>query len=254
MEYHLWEPRHGLYADEASANWQLSSYRGQNANMHVCEAMLAAFEATGEAPYLDRANTLAKALTRRQAALSGNLVWEHYHADWSVDWDYNRNDKTNKFRPWGYQTGHLTEWAKLLLQLERQAPAAWLIPQAEHFFNTAMARGWDPVYGGLVYGFDTEGQVCDDNKYFWVQAESAVAAAWLAERTGDSGYWVWYERLWSYMLQHFWDPQHGTWHNLLSNDNRLRGDQKSSSGKTDYHIMGACCDMLRAMNISHVGP
>ena len=37
----------------------LSPYRGQNANMHACEAMLAAWEATREPRYLDRAETLA---------------------------------------------------------------------------------------------------------------------------------------------------------------------------------------------------
>ena len=47
--------RAGLYRDEADADWHFSDYRGQNANMHMCEAMLAAYEASGEARYLDRA-------------------------------------------------------------------------------------------------------------------------------------------------------------------------------------------------------
>src|SRR5262245_34075803 len=55
MEQQFWSAAHGLYADEASADWALlSPYRGQNANMHTCEALLAAFEATGERHYLDR--------------------------------------------------------------------------------------------------------------------------------------------------------------------------------------------------------
>jgi len=120
MERRFWSMHAGLYADEASPDWGLlSSYRGQNANMHSCEALLAAFEATGEQRYLDRAAVVARNITVRQAALAQSLVWEHYHDDWSVDWDYNRDDKTNIFRPWGYQPGHLTEWAKLLLILDR---------------------------------------------------------------------------------------------------------------------------------------
>jgi hypothetical protein len=120
MERRFWEPAHGLYADEASADWShLDGYRGQNANMHACEALLAAFEATGDRRFLARAETLARNITVRQAGLYGDLVWEHYRSDWSVDPDYNREDKTNIFRPWGYQPGHLTEWAKLLLIMER---------------------------------------------------------------------------------------------------------------------------------------
>ena len=45
-EKHFWQPAARLYADEASPDWQLTSYRGQNANMHACEAMISAFRAT----------------------------------------------------------------------------------------------------------------------------------------------------------------------------------------------------------------
>jgi len=255
MEQHFWEPAHGLYADEASADWQLAAYRGQNANMHGCEAMLAAFEATQDAAYLTRALTLAEAITQRQAALAdtglGRLVWEHYRADWSVDWDYNRDDKTNIFRPWGFQTGHLTEWAKLLLQLEARLPPdqrpTWLLPTAQRFFDTAMQRGWDPIHGGLVYGFAPDGTVCDADKYFWVQAESFAAAALLALRTGDDAYWVWYERLWAYSWAHMIDHRFGAWYRILTPDNRAYSDEKSPAGKTDYHTMGACYDVLRGL-------
>jgi mannose/cellobiose epimerase-like protein (N-acyl-D-glucosamine 2-epimerase family) len=43
LEARFWEPQHGLYKDEADGQWNFTGYRGQNANMHMCEAMLAAF-------------------------------------------------------------------------------------------------------------------------------------------------------------------------------------------------------------------
>ena len=255
MEQRLWEPAHGLYADEADADWRLTGYRGQNANMHGCEALMAAFDATAEPKYLTRALSLAEAITQRQAALAdaglGPLVWEHYRADWSIDWDYNRDDHTNIFRPWGFQTGHLTEWAKLLLQLEAHLQPGqrpdWLIPTARRFFDTAMQHGWDHVHGGLVYGFAPDGQVCDADKYFWVQAESLAAAALLALRTGDDAYWLWYERVWAYSWAHMIDHRHGAWYRIRTPDNRPYSDEKSPAGKTDYHTMGACYDVLRGL-------
>ncbi|MEY8878032.1 MAG: AGE family epimerase/isomerase [Leptothrix sp. (in: b-proteobacteria)] len=264
MEQRFWEPAHGLYADEATpVQWQLGqvgAYRGQNANMHSCEALIAAFDATQDAKYLQRALTLATSITQRQAARADGLVWEHYRADWSVDWDYNRDDKTNIFRPWGYQVGHLTEWAKLLMQLEPQLVRAglavpdWLLPTARHFFDTAMARGWDDTHGGLVYGFGLEGEVCDADKYFWVQAESFAAAALLALRldrdgTGGDAYWRWYDRIWAYAWAHFVDHQHGAWYRIRTPDNRAYSDEKSPAGKTDYHTMGACYDVLRGLGV-----
>ena len=115
LEKHFFEAGPGLYRDEADASWNFSSYRGQNANMHMCEAMLAAYEASQDRRYLDRALLLADNMTRRQAAKAQGLVWEHYDVHWNVDWDYNKDNPKHLFRPWGFQPGHQTEWAKLLM-------------------------------------------------------------------------------------------------------------------------------------------
>jgi len=253
MELRFWDAKHGLYADEASADWSmLDPYRGQNANMHSCEALIAAFEATGERAYLLRAETLARNITQRQAALADNMIWEHYHADWSVDTEYNRHDKSNIFRPWGYQPGHLTEWAKLLLLLERHAPqldgnANWLLPRAAELFDAALAKAWDHQHGGIYYGFAPDGSICDDLKYFWVQAESLATAALLAARTGEMRYWTWYDKIWRYSWEHFVDHQHGAWYRILGADNSKLTDEKSPAGKTDYHTMGACYEALNVL-------
>ncbi len=246
-EKHFWEPSAGLYADEATPDWTLSRYRGQNANMHACEAMIAAYAATGEARYIHRAECLAHNITCRQAALANGLVWEHYHQDWSVDWDYNLHDKSNIFRPWGYQSGHLTEWAKLLLQLDTHAPAAWHVPRAIELFNAGVNTAWDAKHGGMHYGFAPGGSICDADKYHWVQAESMAAAALLAIRTNDPAYWVWYEKIWAYCWAHFVDHQQGAWFRILDPANLNHTREKSPAGKVDYHNIGACFDVLRTM-------
>ena len=247
LEQRFWEPAYGLYRDEADAQWNFTGYRGQNANMHMCEAMLAAFEATGERRYVERALQLADHMTRRQAAKADGLVWEHYDSHWNIDWDYNRDNPKHLFRPWGFQPGHQTEWAKLLMILDRHVDAEWLVPTARHLFDVAVARSWDGARGGLYYGFAPDGQVCDDDKYFWVQAESLAAAALLAQRTGDASYWQWYERLWDYAWKHFVDHRYGAWYRILDADNRKYSDEKSPAGKTDYHTMGACHEVLNVV-------
>jgi len=244
LETRYWDTGAGLYRDEADPHWNFSGYRGQNANMHLCEAMLAAYEATSQPRYLDRATTLADHITRRQAAKAGGLVWEHYDADWNVDWNYHKDDPKHLFRPWGFQPGHLTEWAKLLLTIERHRPAAWLLPTARALFDVAFARAWDADHGGLCYGFAPDGSICDADKYFWVQAESLAAAALLADRSGDARYAQEYERLWRYAWEYFVDHEHGAWYRILDRANRKVSNEKSPAGKTDYHTMGACHEVL----------
>jgi mannose/cellobiose epimerase-like protein (N-acyl-D-glucosamine 2-epimerase family) len=247
LESRYWDMRAGLYRDEADPQWNFSTYRGQNANMHMCEAMLAAFEASNESRYLQRAALLADNMTRRQAGKAGGLVWEHYDANWEVDWEYHKDDPKHLFRPWGFQPGHQTEWAKLLMILERYAPAPWHLPTAQHLFDTSLARSWDQEFGGMAYGFAPDGSVCDSDKYFWVQAESLAAAALLAQRSSDAKYWDWYDKLWAYSWQHFVDHRYGAWYRILDRQNRKYSDEKSPAGKTDYHTMGACYEVLNVV-------
>ena len=251
MEQHFWLPEHGLYADEASADWKIvSPYRGQNANMHSCEALIAAFEATGHKPYLDRAMLLAHNICVRQTQTTQGQIWEHYDPTWRPDWNYNQHDPQNLFRLWGYQPGHFTEWAKLLLILDRYQPKPWLLVTAKQLFDQALEKAWDHEYGGVCYGFSPSGDVCDADKYFWVQAESIAAAALLAQATGEQRYWDWYDTLWAYVWTHFVDHEYGAWYRILKPENSPYDKLKSPAGKTDYHTMGACYEVINSTSLS----
>ena len=256
LEARYWEESAGLYRDEANRDWKFSQYRGQNANMHMCEALLAAYRACGDIKYLNRALLLAQHMTQRQAQLTGTpFVWEHYHQSWDVDWQYNLDDPKHTFRPWGFQPGHQIQWAKLCLLLYQQDPSAhWLKSTAVALFDCTMKIAWDEVNKGIVYGFSTEidsitgtHKICDDDKYFWVQAEAIAASALLAQATGEARYWKWYEELWGYADTHFVDHQYGAWFCILDCHNQKYSSTKSPAGKTDYHSMGACHDVLAVL-------
>lgn len=254
LEQRFWQEQYGLYADEISPEGVLGAYRGQNANMHLCEALLAAYQATGEARYLARAKQLAHNITFRQAGLTAGQVWEHYTEQFLPDWDYNKDDPKNLYRPWGFQPGHQTEWAKLLLQLNRLEADPQLVSKAQHLFDVAFDSAWDAQYGGLVYGYDPQGNWCDDDKYFWVQAESFAAAALLYQTTADNKYLSAYRQLWNYSWQHLVDHQYGAWFRLLNRQNQRYSNEKSSAGaKCDYHTLCACLDVLAAMPVDGRG-
>ena len=245
MEKYFWSKEHELYSDEINSDWSIvTNYRGQNANMHTCEALIQAFESTNEQKYLDRALLIAKNICIRQAGLADGLIWEHYDINWQIDWSYNKDTPDDLFRPWGFQVGHLTEWAKLLIILERHADEDWLVSRAQELFDDAIEMGWDEKSEGLVYGFAPNGDVCDNDKYFWVQAESLAAAAVLANRTGDDYYWEWYERIWEFSWKHMVDHEYGAWFRILDSKNKKYDNLKSPAGKVDYHTMGACYEVL----------
>ncbi|MDE0303640.1 MAG: AGE family epimerase/isomerase [Albidovulum sp.] len=249
LEERFFEPEAGLYADQIGpSSWSdVDSYRGQNANMHLCEAMLVAYEATGDSRFLDRAETLARRICLELAAETDGLVWEHYRRDWSVDWDYNREDPKNLFRPYGYLPGHFVEWTKLLVLLHRSRPEGWMLDRARALFDAALEHGWDSERGGFNYTFAPDGRILDTDRYYWVLSEAIAAAALLGRALGVEAVWQWYDRFWEYSGNVLIDHKHGGWYRVTDPDGKPYDELKSPPAKTDYHPLSACAASLLAL-------
>ena len=245
METYFWDASAGAYFDERDETLEhLSPYRGQNANMHMCEALLAAWQATADIRFLDRAEQLANLFAFDLTAQSGGQIWEHYDADWNVDMKYNIDFPNDRYKPWGFQPGHQLEWSKLLMILNGERPNAKWLPKARSLYDFAMNTGWDDTFGGLVYGVAPDGSYCSTNKYFWVQAEGFAAAWRLYKATSDKKYLHDYRRIWRWSWDHLIDHTHGAWFRARNRDGSAIDNKKSPLGKTDYHTMGSCWDVL----------
>ena len=247
METYFWDADAGAYNDERDETLEvLSPYRGQNANMHMCEALLAAWQATSDKRYLDRAEQLAHFFAFDLAAQSGGRIWEHYDENWNVDMQYNIDKPNDRYKPWGFQPGHQTEWAKLLLILDGERPNEKWLPKAKSLFDQAMDMGWDAEHGGIGYGVSPDGGFCAAEKYFWVQSESFAAAWRIYRATQDKKYLDDYIRIWRWSWDHMIDHEYGAWYRARKRDGSVVDNRKSPLGKTDYHTMGACWDVLAA--------
>ncbi|WP_458188435.1 AGE family epimerase/isomerase [Haladaptatus sp. NG-WS-4] len=230
----FWEPEHGLCADRADGRWEtVAPYRGQNANMHTCEALLAAYEATGRTRYLDRAYSIAKVLVSDLADETDGRLWEHFDAEWNHDMEHNRDDPRHQFRPWGYQPGHHLEWSKLLSTLADHREDEWVTTRARELFDLAVEMGWDDEHGGFYYTVDEDGEPVVADKYGWAVAEGIGATALLSER--DSEYEDWYDRLWEYADERFVNSKYGNWFERLSRENDRDGPNRGIEVEPGYH-------------------
>lgn len=249
MEQHFWEEEHRLYKDIANADWShFSSYRGQNANMHSCEAMLSAYEATGDKKYLKRAHELAESVANKLANQSGGWIWEHFDEQWNADFQYSNetnNETRDEFRPIGFIPGHQFEWCKLFVWLDKYQNEAWLVDKAEALFQDTWNKSWDEKYGGFIYALTQQFDILDGNKNYWVQAEAIATCAMLAARTDNETYWDRYRQVFQYCDDHLIDHQFGGWYALLSRQNEKYSDVKSPATKADYHPISACYLALR---------
>lgn len=239
LDRHFWDEDHGAIVEEFAADWSpIGPYRGQNSNMHLTEALMAAFEVSREPIFLERAVRIAELIIGRHARANRFRVPEHYRADWQEDRAYRGNEM---FRPSGTTPGHALEWARLILQLwvldgKRHA---WMPEAAEALFATAMATGWDPIYGGLFYTLDWEDRPDKRLKLWWPLTEGIGAAAFLCEHRPSDQHEATYRKLWEMVDRHFIDREADGWHEELSED--LQPSHTIFAGKADvYHALQAC--------------
>ena len=224
FEEHFWSDEEGMALDVWDRSWSsLEDYRGANANMHSVEALLAAYDATGSAVWLDRARSITERLVHGMARSHQWLLPEHFTAGWVPVPDYNRDDPAHPFRPYGATIGHLLEWSRLTLHLcTALGPAAepWLLDDARSLFEAAVRVGWD-VDGaeGFVYTTDFSGVPVVRTRLHWVVAEGIAAAYALWAATGEEQYRRWYAAWWAYAQRFLIDLDGGSWRHELDPQN-----------------------------------
>ncbi|MCT8330991.1 AGE family epimerase/isomerase [Albidovulum sediminis] len=239
LNQRFWDEAAGATTEEYGADWQpLGSYRGQNSNMHLTEALMAAYEATAEPDYLRKAERIAGLIIDRHARSLGWRVAEHFRADWSVDRDYAGDPM---FRPAGTTPGHALEWSRLLIQLWELGGRrlSWLPDAARNLFLHTCDIGWDRETGGFYYTLDWNDRPDRADRYWWPCAEGIAAAAVLRQTGGDARFEAWYRRIWDFTASHLIDTERGGWFPELDGD--LRPISAVFRGKPDlYHALQAC--------------
>jgi sulfoquinovose isomerase len=239
IETRFWDDKVGAVREEFGNDWsQISTYRGQNSNMHLTEALMAAYEATGEQSYIKKATRISDLIIRRNAVGLDHRVAEHFHGDWSLDKDFKGSEM---FRPSGTTPGHALEWSRLLFQLFvlGRKEHGWMTEAARGLFNNAIDLGWDKVHGGFFYTLDWDNQPIMREKLWWPVAEAIGAAAFIGAYDKNAYYQQWYRKLWDFAENHVIDHERGGWISELKED--LTPTSRLFVGKPDiYHALQAC--------------
>ena len=237
LDTRFWEEGHGLFADEFARDWHpFSDYRGMNANMHGVEALLAAFEATGDTLWLTRAGRILDFFTDRMARAQDWRLPEHYSGDWQIDRDYAGDPM---FRPWGTTPGHSFELGRLLLQHWDLTgrPQGDAPDRARALIERAMEDAWQPQ-GGLAYTLKPGGAVDIPDRYWWPVTEAIGAYASLSKLDPRDNDEAAYRRLWTFADAHFVDHARGGWFPEIDAEGHPVARQ--FAGKPDiYHALQA---------------
>lgn len=235
----FWDRSVGATKEEYTEDWgEISDYRGQNSNMHLTEALMAAYEATGDRQLLAMAESIARLIIDRHARQQGWRVAEHFRADWSIDLDYVGDPM---FRPKGTTPGHALEWSRLLVQLWELGGRVhdWMFEAAKGLFIRTVETGWNNTDGGFYYTLTWENVPDRTDLYWWPCAEGIGAAAMLGGVDRDPRFEEWYRRIWGFVNNYFIDRRLGGW--IPELDTKLKQVNRVFIGKPDlYHAVQAC--------------
>jgi sulfoquinovose isomerase len=247
LQTKFWDQVIGATTEEYHADWsEISDYRGQNSNMHLTEALMAAFEATGDRQLLAMAESIASLIINRHAKQQGWRVAEHFKRDWTVDRDYAGDPM---FRPKGTTPGHALEWSRLLVQLWELGGRVhdWMLDAAKALFLKTIATGWNVTTGGFYYTLTWDDKPDRSDLYWWPCAEGIAAASVLASVDADPRFEEWYRRIWSFTNNHLIDRRYGGW--IPELDVNLKQVNRVFVGRPDlYHAVQACLIPLLPAN------
>jgi len=205
--------------------------RRQNPQMHLFEAMIATFDATGDPVFKDRAGELYGLFVANLYDPQRQVLGEYFEEDWS------------EIEPVSVEPGHQAEWVWLLRGFERITGC----PTARHrsqLLSSAL-RYRDEVTCCLFDEGDAHGNIRKFSRRCWPQTE--IAKAWIAQaeagepKAADEAREA-LARLYRHYLRH---PVLGGWYDQFDRDGRSLVDFIPAS--SFYHILCAIAEAERVL-------
>jgi N-acylglucosamine 2-epimerase/mannose-6-phosphate isomerase len=207
--------------------------RQQNPHMHLTEACLAAFEATGEQRFGDLAKELAGLFQTRFFDLKSQTLAEYFDDDWSRA----AGDKGHITEP-----GHQFEWA-WILNSSRKLLGLELAPQIRAAAAFAEGHGVDPVSCATFNQVRDDGTPIDKGSRTWPNTERIKAAIALHELDGTDPSDVVRSSGRLLLDRYLSHKPHGTWIDAFDAEGSSVADTIPAS--TLYHVFLAFAEVLR---------
>jgi len=205
----------------------LTGFREQNPHMHLAEACLAAFEATGIERFLDTAREIVQLFTTR--FFDSRTLGERFDQTWTRIGD-------------GVEPGHHFEWTWILAHYQRLAgdPVATLAARSADF---AERHGVDQSTYAVYDKVNEDGAVLRGSSRLWPNTERIKAALALFELDGRDPRGAVASSAGLIFDRYFADNRPGLWTDQFDRDGKPLTNAVPAS--CVYHLFLAFSEMLR---------
>lgn len=210
--------------------------RRQNPHMHLFEAFLALYQATGQDRFLKRAEDMAALFGRHFFDPSTGNLLEFFHEDWSPDAEDGRI----------VEPGHLMEWC-WLLNLYGALSGSDMSSASRKLYDRAIEYGRDRASGLLIDRIDASGAPIWKRRRLWPQTEFIKAAIVMAEAGDPNALGVAAKVIGETMRTYLNTPVSGGWRDRYEEDGAvIPGPMPASSF---YHLMMAVAEAHRMVGV-----
>jgi mannose-6-phosphate isomerase len=224
----------GGFWDKTTEDWAPdTALRRQNPHMHLLEAMLALFEATGQTRWLDEAAALVTLFGERFFDPATATLGEFFNADWTPHPDTGHI----------VEPGHHFEWVWLLHRYANLSGRP-VEPAADALFTMAMRHGFDADNGHIHDQLDRNGAPLLRTRRIWtmteaIKAQTAHIEAGLPQAASHL------DRLSHHLLDRFLRPAQLGWIETMTPDGTPT--QTNLPGSTPYHLVMAAAEIRRVL-------
>ena len=223
----LADPQAGGFQESDTA----SLPRRQNPHMHLLEAFLALYEATGEMVYLERAERIFTLFETYFLESASGTLSEYF--------DENFQPAPNHLGD-VIEPGHHFEWIWLLEKFSRHSGEPVSGAQ-DALFTFATQYGVDNASNLAFDEVSRSGQIKLHTKRLWPQTEYIKALMSFYRRTGDQAYVDKAGHVAAALNRHYFDVGRGLWRDKLEADNTCLDEISPASSL--YHIIIALTDL-----------
>lgn len=223
----------GGYSENILAGGSLApGPRRQNPHMHLFEAILALFYATGDDAYLERAKVLFD-LARSKFIVDGTL--REYFTD--------ELDPVPGTMGTIVEPGHHMEWVWLLHRYAALTDDRRATETAARLYTFALDHGYDATSGGLLDEITSTGAVHQDSRRLWPQTEALKGHLARLEYADDGTAAARIDAGLDSLLRHHLVGGGGNWHEHIRADGtNFYGSLPASSL---YHLSFAVAELDR---------
>lgn len=222
-------PNHPGYAEALDDDLNpIPEMRRQNPHMHMMEACIYMYEASGDQDYLDMAGEMLELFFDKLLDKESQTLGEFFADDLSV-----HQTEGHKV-----EAGHHAEWVWLLKRYQEVSGSQ--VPRIEatmdSLFTWVKTHGIDPEYGGVFNEQDREGKIINESKRIWPNLETVRAAAIMTssdQHRDDANRII--EETTGLLREHYIDANTGVWNEYLNRELEPTTDYRP--GTTPYHIV-----------------